>query len=292
MQLTDAQREAVYARNHSILVSAAAGSGKTAVLVERIISLIREGANLSEMMICTFTRAAAAEMRQRLSRRLKAEAENDPVLMGKALDQLESAEVSTIHSFCQRLLKDEFQTAGIDPMSTMLSEQRVTLLFAESVRTAINALLDEKHEDFTFLSSAVDQKTVIEWNDVLYHFLMSIPYPFRWLDNQVEGFDTHNFRQTDLFRVLEKRVALKIYAIPGILDRMQLMMEESDSLPIRQQTIDADRVNWEASLALMEHGDTLSDILHGYNFAKKVNRPRGATEAEVEWDKQFDKLRK
>ena len=77
-QWTEAQQQAIDARNSETLVSAAAGSGKTAVLVERIISLIREGFSLNRMLICTFTRAAAGEMRQRLGDRLREELPQAP----------------------------------------------------------------------------------------------------------------------------------------------------------------------------------------------------------------------
>ena len=75
---TEQQQQAIQARNATLLISAAAGSGKTAVLVERILALLREGASLDRMLIVTFTRAAAAEMRQRLHRRLCQEAAREP----------------------------------------------------------------------------------------------------------------------------------------------------------------------------------------------------------------------
>ncbi|MBQ7865295.1 MAG: UvrD-helicase domain-containing protein, partial [Clostridia bacterium] len=102
MPWTKEQQSAIDARNHTILVSTAAGSGKTAVLVERIVGLIREGYRMERMLIVTFTRAAAAEMRQRLNQRIAKEAQNDPEHMTQALDDLEAAEISTIHAFCQK----------------------------------------------------------------------------------------------------------------------------------------------------------------------------------------------
>ena len=101
---TPQQQQAISARNRTILVSAAAGSGKTAVLVERIVQLIREGWRMDRMLIVTFTKAAAAEMRQRLNKRLVREAQSDPEIMGRALDDLESTEISTIHAFCQKII--------------------------------------------------------------------------------------------------------------------------------------------------------------------------------------------
>ena len=77
MRWTEGQRAAIEARNGSVLVSAAAGSGKTAVLVERVLSLLKEGGRIDRMLIVTFTRAAAGEMRERIGKRLNQEgAEN------------------------------------------------------------------------------------------------------------------------------------------------------------------------------------------------------------------------
>ena len=144
---TREQRAAIDARNHTILVSAAAGSGKTAVLIERIVTLLREGARLDRMMICTFTRAAAAEMRERLNKRLTDEAATQPELMGRALDELEGAEISTIHSFCQRMLREEFQAAGIDPLASICEEQKRVAMFREAYTAAFNELLEEQHPE-------------------------------------------------------------------------------------------------------------------------------------------------
>ena len=139
-QWTREQLQAIEARNHTILVSAAAGSGKTAVLIERIVTLLREGYRMDRMLIVTFTRAAAAEMRQRLQSRLLSEARLDPYIMAPALDQLEQAEISTIHRFCQRVLRDDFQAVGIDPLANICDEQQRRILFDQAYEQAMNEL--------------------------------------------------------------------------------------------------------------------------------------------------------
>ena len=156
---TPQQQQAISARNRTILVSAAAGSGKTAVLVERIVELIREGWRMDRMLIVTFTKAAAAEMRQRLNRRLVKEAQESPELMGRALDDLEATEISTIHSFCQRVLRNHFQAVGIDPMVRVCDDQLRKALFEEAWLEALNQLLEEKaHHGLIELANAWDQQ--------------------------------------------------------------------------------------------------------------------------------------
>ena len=111
-QWTAGQRAAIDARNDSVLVSAAAGSGKTAVLVERVLSLLREGGRIDRMLIVTFTRAAAGEMRERIGRRLEEEGVRDAHLRRQAM-RLNRAAICTLHVFCAKVLREHFQAAGV-----------------------------------------------------------------------------------------------------------------------------------------------------------------------------------
>ena len=122
-QWTEQQQQAIQARNGTLLISAAAGSGKTAVLVERIMSLLREGASLDRMLIVTFTRAAAAEMRQRLHRRLSQEAEQEPGWT-RQLDLLPQAQISTIHGFAKRCSGGTFRRRALTPWRAYVMKQR------------------------------------------------------------------------------------------------------------------------------------------------------------------------
>ena len=151
---TRQQLMAIDADNPTILVSAAAGSGKTAVLVERIVQLIRGGYRLDRMLIVTFTKAAAAEMRQRLNRRLLREAAADPDTFAPALDALESTEISTIHAFCQRVLRNNFQAVGIDPMVRPCDEQMKRTLFEAAWLEAFNGLLESRNQNTVFRQKA------------------------------------------------------------------------------------------------------------------------------------------
>ena len=177
---TTQQLQAIDASNNTILVSAAAGSGKTAVLVERIVQLIRGGFHLDRMLIVTFTKAAAAEMRQRLNKRLIKEAASDPEIFGLALDELESTEISTIHAFCQKVLRNNFQAVGIDPMVRPCEDQMKKALFEAAWLESFNDLLEKRDDpDFLELAYAWDQPRLQEMTAQLYDFLMSLPEAFK-----------------------------------------------------------------------------------------------------------------
>ena len=116
---TDAQRAAINARGN-ILVSAAAGSGKTAVLVERVIKMLTDESNpvnADRLLIVTFTNAAAAEMRTRIEKRLDAECRANPDNIGllRQRQQLNNAKICTIDSFCIDLVRENFERVGISP---------------------------------------------------------------------------------------------------------------------------------------------------------------------------------
>ena len=138
IQFTADQQKAIETRGQNILVAAAAGSGKTRVLVERIISQVRAGTlSLDRVLVLTFTKAAAAEMRERIEAALNTEIDAI-VETGGALEEvaalerqrvlLTGADISTFHSFCQRLIQSHIDATEIPPTFRIASEQEIRLL--------------------------------------------------------------------------------------------------------------------------------------------------------------------
>ena len=138
MDFSKEQRAAITAQNRELLVSAAAGSGKTAVLIEKIYTMLKaEGLSVNRMLVVTFTRAAAAEMRERLKRRMA----GDPSIeLRKQREQLELAQISTLHSFCHKLVQEYFQAADVDPLSAIADTTVSANLFQEALDAAMDAL--------------------------------------------------------------------------------------------------------------------------------------------------------
>ena len=117
MKFTTDQQKAIDTRNPQILVSAAAGSGKTAVLVQRILSLLKTGVDIDSLLVVTFTEAAAAEMKERIADALASLLEDDPDNENylRQAARLPASAISTIHAFCLRLAKDNFHLIDLDP---------------------------------------------------------------------------------------------------------------------------------------------------------------------------------
>ncbi len=289
---TKEQQQAIDARNRTILVSAAAGSGKTAVLIERIVQLIREGAKVNRMLIVTFTKAAAGEMRQRLSKRLAQEAAADPVTFLEALDDLEATEISTIHAFCQKVLRNHFEVVGIDPMMRACDTQLRQNLFDEAWLEAFNQLLDEGDQpDFLDLADAWDQPKLMEMTAQLHDFLMSLPAPFDWLRHAIDHLNIRPFASHPWFVTLQNHTKMMIDGLSQILISMRDMLDEPDAVPQRMEILLSDG---DACAQLIEMPwNRLSDVLSALSDFKleRMSAVRGLTDEQKEWQKRFSKLR-
>ena len=184
MPWTDAQRAAIESRGENLLLSAAAGSGKTTVLVERVLRLIGEGADIGAMLIVTFTRAAASDMRASLIRALEKEALTSPRFRAQA-EAAEYAGISTIHSFCIDILREHFQKAEVDPAFRVADSAEAAILLGKAMDRAMNEAYEAATPDLLTLSEGRTPDQVRELAAQLYRFIMDRPDPFDWLEGAV-----------------------------------------------------------------------------------------------------------
>ncbi|MBQ7516688.1 MAG: helicase-exonuclease AddAB subunit AddA [Schwartzia sp.] len=192
MNYSPGQEAAIHARGKNLLVAAAAGSGKTFTLIERILQGIREGrCRIDELMVATFTNAAAAEMRTRVEKKLTAAAETDPA-MAAQLVRLPGASISTLHSFCQTLVRQNFAALDIDPRFRLGNQQEMALLKDRVVTSLFEDEYETGHPDFLqFVWQYGDDRGDKELHDIvlnLYDFARSQADPESWLTRLVEDF--------------------------------------------------------------------------------------------------------
>ena len=181
MHWTDEQQRAISQRDTNILLSAAAGSGKTTVLVARVLDLIASGASIENMLIVTFTRAASADMRAKLSRELgRRAAEGDGRCRAQQL-LMERASISTLHSFCSDFLRSHFESAGVDPAFRVLDESENRRITDEAVDQAIEEAYASPTPELSDLDYARGPKGVREMAMLLLHILQERPDPEAWL---------------------------------------------------------------------------------------------------------------
>ena len=186
---TKDQQNAIDVMDKNILVSAAAGSGKTAVLVARIVkSLLSRKRSIDRLVVVTFTKAAAAEMKDRIRRELEKELKKDPenLYLYNQLSLLGDANISTIDSFCQRLLRTGFEEAGIEPDFRVADNGETALLEADVFNKIIEDFYLKKGEDFyDFASAFGGKKNDGDIEDLvlqLYTNAINNPWPFEWLE--------------------------------------------------------------------------------------------------------------
>ena len=197
---TREQLDAVRVKGSNLLVAAAAGAGKTAVLVERIIQRImdpKDSVDIDRLLVVTFTNAAATEMKERIGDALSDALENDPEseVLQRQLALLNRASITTIHSFCLEVIKNNFHQLDIDPNFRIANETEGLLLKLEALEELFEDryLQDEMDEDFLDLvesySSNRDDKRLQDMVLGLYDFVQSHPWPEEWLHNHSRAFN-------------------------------------------------------------------------------------------------------
>ncbi|BBF44076.1 ATP-dependent nuclease, subunit A [Lachnospiraceae bacterium KM106-2] len=203
---TDDQQKVIDLRKRNILVSAAAGSGKTAVLVERIITMITEGEHpidIDKLLIVTFTNAAAAEMKERIGKAIeKRLAENpDDGHLQKQMSLLHSAQITTIHSFCLNVIRNNFNSIDLDPSFRIGDEAELQLLQSDVISDLLERKYDEASEDFLKLvecyASGKSDTQLESLITQLYKFSISYPWPMEWLSSKKKSFAIETKEELD-----------------------------------------------------------------------------------------------
>lgn len=199
MQFTPEQQKVIDLRNKNILVSAAAGSGKTAVLVERILGLILDEKNpvdIDRLLIVTFTNAAASEMRERIGNAIEAKLSEQPdnVHLQRQSTLLHHAQITTIDSFCLFVIRNNFNEIGLDPGFRVADSGEIKLLKQDIINETFEELLEkeETRESFIKLLETLayrgKEKVLEETVLKIYDFAQSFPWPLEWLQERYKDY--------------------------------------------------------------------------------------------------------
>ncbi len=195
---TDNQKKAIEARGMQVLVSAAAGSGKTAVLTERVKRILCDVSNpcmVNEILVVTFTKAAAAEMRERIYKAIEAELKDDSEnneYLRRQMNLLPVGDICTIDSFCSKIVKDNFHLADVSSDFKILDDKDNNELMQAVCDSLINELYEENNEDFITLTKMFlndrDDSEFYEILRKLYEYSRAYPSPQQWLLDVAEAF--------------------------------------------------------------------------------------------------------
>ena len=255
---TSKQQEVIDSRNRNLLVSAAAGSGKTAVLVERIIQMISEGdrpLDIDQLLVMTFTNAAAAEMRERIGaaveQKLKERPEDEHLWLQAAL--IPQAQITTIDSFCLNIIRSHYNSLDIDPAFRMGDEGELSLLRGDCMGEMLENCYDEADAEFArFVEHFGRGKSDRGIEDVIlqaWQFSQSHPWPGEWLascQKELEEESILEMEESPWMVFLMEDVARQMEELSGQLgEALQVCLEENGPLAYEPMLI-SDRSKIEA----------------------------------------------
>ena len=285
---TPSQEKVIASSAKTLICSAAAGSGKTAVMIERIVRLIRDGADPFSFLVITFTNAAAAEMKEKIRRRLLEE-RRDPRIAAAA-EKAGAMEVCTIHSFCQHLIRQEFQIAGVDPFFQICTGAQRDKLFADAFRRACNQLKKREDPDYLSFIRQYDPDRAREIVTDVWHFIMSLPEPFAWLAEKTESVPLDLDRDHPWFRTVARMTEEKIRSMQVVLRRLNDMFDEYEKVDAFRELWKKDSLVVDAFRRWADRLDVDPGELTG-EFAKAPSL-RNLNDREIDWKNRYIELRK
>lgn len=198
---TNDQLNAINSTKGTILVSAAAGSGKTSVLVQRVINQITVAKNpidIDKFLIVTFTNAAAQEMKIRISNKLSEMIIQNPenAYLYRQQMMLKYAPIGTIHSFCSSIVKENFFKLGISPKVRIADESETALIKDKAMENTLNYFYDLKNPEFKtavdLFTSEKDDSKLSQIINQIYNFTRSIPFPQKWMNEKLKIYEQNN----------------------------------------------------------------------------------------------------
>ena len=237
---TKEQKQVIELRDRDILVSAAAGSGKTAVLVERIIAKISDKTHpvdIDRLLIVTFTNAAAGEMRERIAQAIqrKVEEEPDNTHLQRQMTLVHTAQITTIHSFCLYVIRNHFHRINLDP-SFRIGDEGELKLMQEDV---LDSMMEEYYEtaDPEFLrfvdmyATGRDDGGIRDMILKCYDFSRSYPWPDVWLSNCVKSYDIQNVEDLEKeawMKYFLEQLSMQLWEYVRIYDRILAICAQED----------------------------------------------------------------
>ncbi len=232
------QKKAIETDGNNLLVSAAAGAGKTAVLVERIIRKITQKDNhvdINKLLTVTFTNAAASEMKERVKNRLYEliEKQPDDLMLQRQFALIEKANITTIHSFCSSIVRDRFHILNLDSGFRPAEKAETAMIYQQTLDDLFERLYDDKEiQGFITLADTYgigrDDSKLKELISALYEFTRSCPDTIETLEKAVESYnrltDDFEFSQTEHGKIIINHL---IDRIEYIIIEMEVLIEET-----------------------------------------------------------------
>lgn len=296
---TREQEEAIVSRDKNLLVSAAAGSGKTAVLVERIIKLITDDkVNIDEMLIVTFTNAAAGEMRERIAHAIMEALDNGgagEAHIRKQLTLLNKATIATLHSFCIQVVRKHFHAIDIDPAFRMADATETLILQQEIIEELMEEEYMKEEEGFLSLVEAFGgskddiplQQLVIK----LYQFIQSQPYPIEWLNEKTQQFlmEAEEFEGSLWGETIKESIKIQLKGVIDLLEEAKAVCELPDGPYVYLEAILDDMFQLQQLMDAVDIG--LGDLSNKMKEIKHKTLSRAGKDLDEDLKEEVKALR-
>lgn len=242
---TPQQNNAITARGRNILVSAAAGSGKTAVLVERVIKKITDSKNpvdIDKLLIVTFTNNAASEMKFRITKSLKEILRNEPFNQNaqRQLNLMPNAKICTIDSFCINLVRENFFELGINQDFTNLDENEASLLEDEIISNLTDELFENNDEEFIKLveqfNAPGNEKPFINAVKKVRRFIYAQPFPYSWAYKMSELYNSNTaFENSKWFEYIKDEADYLISIAKKCINNNLALLNQIDDSKLNEK---------------------------------------------------------
>lgn len=288
---TSEQQDAIYEKDSNILVAAAAGSGKTAVLVERIINkIIQEKIDIDKLLVVTFTNSAASEMRERVLNAIYQKLEENPEdeNLQRQITLLNKASICTIDSFCLEVVRNNFyELENISPNFRIADTTEIELLKQEVIEDIFEEKYEAEDEDFTKLinvyTSYRDDTPLKELVLKIDSYIQSNPFPQKWLEEKIEMFHledklNEDFSQTPWGSILLQEVKEELMDDISALEKVEEDLSFEPELEKFYQTIRDDIEQLENLKNTLKNWDKAFEIAQTLKF---VTWPRQKIDSEI-----------
>lgn len=289
IRLTTEQQQVVDARDCNLLVAAAAGSGKTAVLVRRIIKKVLDKEHpqdIDRLLIVTFTNAAAAEMRERIGAAIEEALMEQPENkhLQRQMLLLHNAQITTIHSFCLSVIREFFHVLKIDPGFRIGDEAELSLMRTDVFEQVLEECYEEENADFlcfveSFAGVGKDQQ-VIEYGKKLYDLSISQLWPEEWLIGLMDKFEFVPEKETEhpMFTDIMEQVKETLANCGLLVDRMLAVCDEPDGPAIYREAIGSDEELVRTLTAKTASYQKFAQSIRELSFARLPTKKQEAAE--------------
>ena len=284
MNWTPEQSQAIYKKDSNILVAAAAGSGKTAVLVERIINkIIKEKIDIDKLLVVTFTNAAASEMRERILKSIykiidSEEPQDEETInhLQRQITLLNKASICTIDSFCLDVIKNNFFEIEISPNFRIADTAEIDLLKQEVLEKIFEEKYESHDKDFEKLvktyTSYRDDTPLKDMILRIYTYIESNPFPLKWLKEQIEKFNIKDIKQdfsnTEWGKILLQNMKEELEDCIKKLKVEEKRLSFESELEQYERVITSDIGQLEMVYGNLENWDKAYNLINNVEFIK------------------------